>query len=273
MQEMEPSMSVKARTCIDKLLTHTATIVNGTLYIYGGRSTTVSTQTTDTWNNDFLTVDLTKSWQISSPSLTGLPRPSGPPEVANGYLWNSHDSLFLYGGEFSEYPTTDPVAFSTWEYNIVSKQWVEHKDPKTADGENAAPGGQPVQSSAEGAGFSVSTLGRGWYFGGHLDYHTTEGWSINTPRVYLKSLLEFTFPGHSNEGVESLGDGKTAGQDGVYRNITEGGMQDTAGFTERADGLLLYIPGFGDEGLLLGLAGGVNETFVRRVLFTHSNFS
>lgn len=250
-------------TQVCKRWSHQSTIVNGTLYIYGGRSTTDSTQTTDTWGNDFLTLDLTKSWQISSPSLTGLPRPSGPPEVANGYLWNSHQSLFLYGGEFSEFPTTPPVAYSMWEYSIGSKQWIEHKDPKTADGNNAAPGGQPVQSSAEGAGFGVSTLGRGWYFGGHLDYHTTEGWSEQTARVYLKSLLEFTFPGFANDAVESLGDGKVAGQDGVFRNITEGGMQDTAGFTERADGLLLYVPGFGDEGLLLGLTGGVNETFTQ----------
>lgn len=129
-------------------------------------------------------------------------------------------------------------------------------------GENAAPKGEPVQRSAEGAGFGVSTLGRGWYFGGHLDDFTTAGWSNQIKRVYLKSLIEFTFPGFSNNAVDSLRDGKTAGQDGAYRNITEGGMQETAGFTERADGLLLYIPGYGDEGILLGLTGGVNESFV-----------
>ena len=232
---------------------------------------TVSTQTTDTWGNDFLTLDLTKSWRVSTPSLTGLPRPSGPPEVANGYLWNSHESLYLYGGEFSEDPYTPPVGYSLWEYNIKSKSWIEHQNPRTSAGDNAAPEGQPIQSSAEGSGFGVRTLGRGWYFGGHLDEHTTEGWSNQIERVYLKSLLEFTFPGYSNNGVNSLRDGKTAGQDGSFRNITEGGMQDTAGFTERADGLLLYVPGFGDEGLLLGLTGGVNETFVRSPLASGSD--
>src|SRR5437762_8209350 len=79
--------------------------------------------------NDFLTLDLTKSWQIANPSLTGLPRPSGPPKIANGYLWNSHDSLFLYGGEFSDNPIATPIAFSMWEYNIGSKEWIEHKNP------------------------------------------------------------------------------------------------------------------------------------------------
>ncbi|KAF2195166.1 hypothetical protein K469DRAFT_743799 [Zopfia rhizophila CBS 207.26] len=250
-------------TEICKRWSHQATIVNGTLYMYGGRVTTDSNQDSDTWTNDFLTLDLTKSWQIANPPLTGLPRPSGPPKVANGYLWNSHDSLFLYGGEFSDNPVATPVAFSMWGYNIGSKEWIEHKDPKSSGGENAERDGQSIQRSAEGAGFGVSTLGRGWYFGGHLDYLTTEGWSINVARIYLKSLVEFTFPGFSNKAVESLSDGKTAGDDGVWRNITEGGLQDSAGFTERADGLLLYVPGFGDEGILLGLAGGTNKSFTQ----------
>lgn len=64
--------------------------------------------------------------------------------------------------------------------------------------------------------------------------------------------------------MDSLSDSKTAGSDGVWRNITEGGLQDTSGFPERADGILVYVPGFGDEGILLGLAGGTNSTFVRQ---------
>ncbi|KAF2477780.1 uncharacterized protein BDR25DRAFT_299575 [Lindgomyces ingoldianus] len=250
-------------TQICKRWSHQATIVNGTLYMYGGRSSTDDQQTSNTWNNDFLALDLTKAWQISSPSLTGLPRPSGPPKVANGYLWNSYDSLFLYGGEFSDDPVATPVGTSMWEYNIGSKQWIEHRDPKSSTGANAEGDGQSIQRSAEGAGFGVSTLGRGWYFGGHLDYLTTEGWNIQTARVYLKSLVEFTFPGFTNNAVESLRNGKPAGSDGTWRNITEGGLQDSAGFTERADGLLVYVPGFGDEGILLGLTGGTNATFTQ----------
>jgi len=96
-----------------------------------------------------------------------------------------------------------------------------------------------------------------------LDYLTTEGWDISVARVYLKSLLEFTFPGFSNDAVTSLENGKTAGEEGVWRNITEGELQDSAGFTERADGLLVYIPGFGAEGILLGLTGGTNATFTQ----------
>ena len=184
------------------------------------------------------------------------------PALSLGQLWSSHESLWLYGGQYSDNPKVSPGPNSVWEYNIGSKQWNEHKDPKTSSGEHAEGAGQSVQRAAEGAGFSVSTLGRAWYFGGHLDDFTTEGWSNQVKRVYLKSLLEFTFPGRSNNAVDDLKNGKTAGKDGVYRNITQGGLQNTGSFPSRADGTLIYVPGFGDEGLLLGLTGGDNDTFV-----------
>ncbi|KAF2402383.1 hypothetical protein EJ06DRAFT_528494 [Trichodelitschia bisporula] len=247
-------------TDVCKRWSQQSALVNGTLYLYGGRSTTGSSQKSNTWNNDFLSLDLTNSWQISNPSFTGLARPSGPPPVANGYLWNSYDSLFLYGGEFSDNPTGDPTPFSLWEYNIKESSWKEHKSPKTSAGINSEDAGLPIERSAEGAGFSMASLGRGWYFGGHLDFLTTDGWSIQTPRVYLKSFVEFTFPGYTNNELSAS---KTAGSDGAWRNITKAGIQDQAGFTQRADGLLVYVPGFGKEGILLSLGGGTNETFTQ----------
>lgn len=194
--------------------------------------------------------------------MTGLPQPSGPPAVSLGYLYSSHGSLWLYGGQYSDSPAEKPGPNSIWEYNIGSKTWVEHADPKSSAGINAEGDGQSIQRSAEGAGFGVTALGRGWYFGGHLDDFTTEGWSNQIARVYLKSLLEITFPGHSNDAVDSLRDGKKADKEPVYRNITTGGIQDSGSFPERADGILTYVPGFGDEGLLIGFTGGDNDTFV-----------
>jgi hypothetical protein len=154
-----------------------------------------------------------------------------------------------------------------WEYNVGSKQWIEHKNPQSSSGDNAEDGGKSIQRAAEGAGFSVANLGRGWYFGGHLDSYTTEGWDKSVARLYLKSLLEFSFPGYSNEAVHDLKGGKLAGQDGVYRNVTQGGLQGTSSFPARADGTLVYIPGFGEQGTLLGLTGGDNDTFVSSVAF------
>ncbi|GAB1735357.1 hypothetical protein NU219Hw_g2992t1 [Hortaea werneckii] len=238
-------------------------IVNGTLYLYGGEATTQASQTSDTWNNDFLTLDLTRTWQIAQPSLSGLPQPSGPPPVALGYLWNSYDSLYLYGGEFSDSPAQSPDAFSLWEYQLDKQRWVEHDNPTTSSGENAPSNGVAVQRAAEGAGVSVPSLGRGFYFGGHQDAYTTQGWLVQVPRIYLQSLLEFTYPGYPNDQVNALDSRQTAGTDGNFRNITEGGLQDSAGFTERADGVLIYVPAFGDQGILLALAGGTNDTFTQ----------
>jgi hypothetical protein len=213
-------------------------LVNGTLYLYGGQASTEQGQDQNTWNNDFLTLDLTRTWNIAEPSLTRLPSPSGssgPPAVALGYLWSSHESLFLYGGQFSWKPADPPTKFSTWEYSIPGEEWIEHS-AKTTKGESAPSDNDDVQRASEGAGVNVPSLGRGFYFGGHLDTWTTQGWSNTIARVYLQSLLEFTFPGYSNNEVESLSDGKTAGDQGSYRNITEGGIQDKSGFTQRADG-------------------------------------
>lgn len=192
--------------------------------------------------------------------MTGLPIPSGPPAVSLGYLWNSYDSLYLYGGEFSDNPVTSPVPFSTWSYDIASSSWSESKDPLTVAGENSDGGNNPVQRAAEGAGVSIPNLGRGFYFGGHLDGYTTEGWTQSIARVYLRGLLEYTFPGYSNPAVNN---GAVAGAEGVYRNITEGGIQDSSGFPERADGILVYVPGYGKSGIILGLAGGTNATFTQ----------
>lgn len=241
---------------------HQSAVVNGTLYLYGGRSTQVAGQTQNTWNNDFLSLPLSESWDISSPKLKGLPQPSGPPAVSNGYLWHSYDALYLYGGEYSDSPFEDFNPFTLWEYDIKSSSWREHTNPRTSSGNNSADGNQAIQRVAEGAGVAVPDLGRGWYFGGHYDHYTTPGWSVQTPRLYLKSLIEYTFPGYGNDGVESLSGGKSAGEGGIWRNITQGGIQNSNVFPQRADGVLVHVPGFGRSGILLSLAGGNNETFV-----------
>lgn len=250
-------------TAVCNRWSHQSAVVNGTLYLYGGHAISSSGQSDKTWNNNFLSLPLNEGWDISAPKLTGLPQPSGPPAVSNGYLWNSYDALYLYGGLVSDSPPQTPDPYSLWKYDIKSSSWSQHKNPKTSAGNNSDGGNQPVQQAAEGAGISVPALGKGWYFGGHLDHYTTPGWSLQVARQYLKSLVEFTFPGYSNDGVESLSGGKTAGDDGVWRNITEGGIQDTAAFPNRADGVLLYVPGYGQSGIILSLAGGTNVSFTQ----------
>ena len=167
---------------------HQSAVINGTIYVYGGRASQTSGQTDNTWNNDFLTLDVTKTWTLGSPTLKSIDKPSGPPAVANGYLWHSYSSLFLYGGEYSDHPVTSPSPYAMWEYDIGSSSWSEHSNPKTSAGNSSDGGNQPVQNAAEGAGLSVPLLGRGFYFGGHLDGYTTPGWSQSTERVYVSFI-------------------------------------------------------------------------------------
>lgn len=176
-----------------------------------------------------------------------------------GVLWSSETSLVLYGGEFSDSPVAYPPSYSTWIYDIDSSTWQEYSNPTNSPGTNAE-SGTPVQRAAEGAGITVPGIGRGYYFGGHLDGYTTEGWSQSIARIYLTSLLEYTFPGYTNTAIQG---NSVAGSGGEYRNITTGGLQDTAGFPERADGVLVYVPGYGKQGIILGLAGGNNESFTQ----------
>lgn len=227
---------------------HMSAIVNGTLYIYGGEATTNPDQTNDTWNNNFLSLDLTKTWQIGSPSLTSEARPSELPAISLGTVWNDMNNLYLYGGEFSWKPPESPLPNALWQYSISSKAWTQHSKPTDVNG-------QAVERAAEGAGISVPYLGRGLYLGGHLDGYTTEGWSQSVPRVYLQSTLEYTMPGSVNSAIAS----SPAGSDGAYRNLTV----SSAGFPQRADGVLVYVPGYGDSGIIIALAGGTVDTFTQ----------
>jgi len=70
-------------------------------------------------------------------------------------------------------------------------------------------------------------------------------------------MLEFTHPGYTNNGVQSLASGTGAGDGGVYRNITSGGLLEDQGFSERADGVLVFVPGWGTSGVVIGLGGGI----------------
>lgn len=76
-----------------------------------------------------------------------------------------------------------------------------------------------------------------------MDGYTTEGWSQDVKRVYLKSMVEF-----------DMGSG-------MWRNVSEGSGLDRAGVPERADGVLVYAP-LGREGILVGIGGGREKDFV-----------
>jgi hypothetical protein len=144
-----------------------------------------------TVDNDFITLDLSKSWSISSPPITGLTLaslpPNGPPAISLGALWASSDGKYLYqfAGEFSDTPTTSPTTQLMWKYDIGAGSW-----------SSISTGGDSVTRPAEGATCIVPNQGTnnnglGVYLGGHLDAYTVPGWSIQVAREYLQSMVIF----------------------------------------------------------------------------------
>ena len=231
-------------------------MVDDTLYIYGGQAKLSAGQKNNTWNKYLLSLSLRADWSTSSPPLQGLAVPDGPPAVANGYLWHNSDRLFLYGGLFSDVePQGVPPKFALWQYDISASAWAESDWSVAGDSDSNV-----IERAAEGAGVTVPGRSLGFYFGGHLDYKTTYGWSIETPRVYLKSLLRFDM-----DRLE-------------FTNITRHGLEK-AGVPERADGVLIFVrpPSipftlsrrsltspkvpWGKEGILLAIGGGTATTF------------
>lgn len=125
----------------------------------------------------------------------------------------------MYGGLFSDKPPTEPTDFSLWGYDVESGKWSDVTGETKVSPES---GSKEIQRAAEGAGANVPGRSLGFYFGGHLDGYTTKGWSQSTPRVYLKSLLEFDM------------------ETKTFRNVTESGLEK-AGVPERADGVLVFV--------------------------------
>lgn len=182
-----------------------------------------------------------------------MPQPSAQqPAVANGFLWNSYDSLFQFGGRFSDGVTPPPVSLS--DYGIEGKSWAERVEPRTNGGNNSEPANRVLSRPAFGGGVSVTAQGKGYYFGGLLPSNG------NGSSQYLRSMVEYTFPGYGNTGVTGLSLNVTAGANGAFRNITTAGIQSQAGFTPRGHNVLQHFPGWGIDGVILSIAGGDNNT-------------
>lgn len=174
-------------------------------------------------DNHLVEITLDKDWSTGTPNIKGLPQPAmppnGPPPVANGYLWNDGKTIYQYGGIFSDKPPAEPSEFSLWAYDTESGKWSDiTSETKVSEDSDT----KEIGRVGEGAGATVPGRGLGFYFGGHLDGYTTKGWSQSTPRVYLKSLLEFDM------------NTKT------FRNVTRDGLEKS-GVPERADGVLAFV--------------------------------
>ena len=115
---------------------------NSTIYIYGGRSVSADDQISPPpkascidlgplWNslivdNWFHALDLSRSFNVISPHLTGLSLPSfqdgGPPTSGVGALWPSSDGKYVYLFR-ADLGDSSWHSRLMWRYNISSDSW------------------------------------------------------------------------------------------------------------------------------------------------------
>jgi hypothetical protein len=149
-----------------------------------------------------------------------LTKNSSVPNVIGGVLWADevNKCFYLYGGEFQ----AAPPEFSFWAYDTILDQWNE----TTYEGNDDS-----IQRVSFGAGTQIQELGRGYYFGGYQNNHTSPNWAGST--VSTSNLIIYDF----NEGS--------------LRNNTG---PDSVG---RAEGTLHYLPA--SDGGLLVYFGGIED--------------
>ncbi|KAK4047347.1 hypothetical protein OIO90_006206 [Microbotryomycetes sp. JL221] len=220
---------------------------NTTLWYYGGNRKLSSDQTDNLWTNALVALDLSKDWARGTPPLTLVQDDNGdfanPPAVALGALWASPDGskLYQYAGQFQDNPDVPPPAQNTFVYDIASDEWSIVR----TTGDDV---GNPAEGAAAVAGDSA------FFFSGHLDDHTTEGWSNQIARLYLNSMVQFDFDTLRMTNITSYSNNATSGAN----------SQPEIPPVHRADGTLTYVPGLGTDGqgLLVSIGGATNDQFV-----------
>lgn len=162
-----------------------------TLYLAGGDAKTTAGQTQNTRTNALISLNLSRNFSIANPPFQLVQADTGdnynPPRTSLGAAFSSGDGqdLFYYGSYFSDNPDVAPDAQRLFRYNIPSKAWSP-----------VSTGGDTVTRVAEGAsavspGSSNASDPNFYYFAGHLDSYTVEGWSNQVERVYLDSMIEY----------------------------------------------------------------------------------
>ena len=192
-------------------------------------------------DNVLIEIDLSKSWDwkknISEKAInkTGIANVLSTPVLSRGALYGGatgDDNIYLYGGTTSYSNTSDPAwepptssQYSLWSYNTVSKSVAQYN----------ISGESPYRPSS-GAYAQAADQGLAFYMNGEVD------------------------SGSSTE-TQGLGDSKKYFLDGMMViNTTERTAQNlsTAAVADgqpRTYGSLQYVPGVGQNGILVHFGG------------------
>ncbi|KAI5477155.1 Kelch-type beta propeller domain containing protein [Pseudohyphozyma bogoriensis] len=225
-----------------------------TLWYYGGEAATQQGQTTGLWTNALVALDLSKDWPTGTPAISLVQADNGnyssPPAVALGALWASADGtkLYQYGGEFSDSPSVSPPVNEIYAYTIASGTW-----------DVVETTGDTILRAAEGSTAVAPLIGTNgenmaYYFSGHEDDHTVNGWSNQVPRLYLSSLVQFDLGSLATKNFSSYS------ATGSVSNDSSPEINPTY----RADGTLTYVPGYGTggHGILVAIGGATDTAYV-----------
>ncbi|GAA5869395.1 hypothetical protein JCM16303_000454 [Sporobolomyces ruberrimus] len=225
------------------------------IWYYGGQAITSTSSTQGNWTNALVSIDLSTDWPTGTPPIT-LVEPatsnySSPPAVSLGTLWASSDgkTLYQYGGQFSDSPAVPSVpAEEVFAYEIEKGEW-------SVVGTN----GDDVGRTAEGSATIVPGLGEGgdnvgYYFSGHQDFLTTQGWSNQIERIYLNSMIRFDLGSKTMKNITSYSGSATTSNTSTPLSTP----------LNRADGTLTYVPNLGtnNQGILVSIGGATNERYV-----------
>ncbi|GAA5898705.1 uncharacterized protein JCM6883_003397 [Sporobolomyces salmoneus] len=227
-----------------------------TLYYYGGQAITSASSTVGNWTNALVSIDLSTEWNTGTPPISlveaATSNYSDPPAVSLGTLWPSSDgsTLYQYGGQFSDSPVVPSVpAQQVFAYEIEKGEW----STVETTGDN-------VGRTAEGSATIVPGLGTdgdnvGFYFSGHQDFLTTQGWSNQVARIYLNSMVEFDLGSKSMRNITSYSGSAS----------TSNSSTPLSAPLNRGDGTLTYVPNLGTDkkGILVSIGGATDERYVQ----------
>ncbi|GAA5864212.1 hypothetical protein JCM8547_001294 [Rhodosporidiobolus lusitaniae] len=227
---------------------------SSTLYYFGGEAQTTESQEENTWTNALVSMSLDEDWQTGAPPLKLVQADNGnyssPPAVTLGALWASADgnTLYQYGGSFSDSPSVDPPLEHIYAYSIEDDAW--SVVDTTGDTIGRVAEGQPA--IVQGQGTNGENVG--YYSHGHQDDHTTQGWSNQIDRIYLNSMVSFDMGSKRTSNITSYSSAaKTSNSSTALTNPVS-----------RADGTLSYVPGLGTDskGVLVSIGGATQSQYV-----------
>ncbi|KAH0538838.1 hypothetical protein FGG08_004614 [Glutinoglossum americanum] len=192
--------------------------------------------------NALIAVDMSQSWdwktnisEVVLPKSNNPQTGSPPPIVIDGALYQGgpgDKNIYLYGGTTSFWNTSFPnwqsptsFQYSLWSFDTVAKTWAQY------DVSNAS----PVRPSG-GAWADAPNLNLAFYLGGKVD----NGSQITTGDI----------GGGIKVGLLGMVVIDTKSQ--TAKNVSTAGL---TGDSPRSRGNLVYVPEFGDKGILVTLGG------------------